>query len=91
MLKKFPLDKVSGTKSALFFPSLSPTYRSFTLNLRFLYELKHKVRFYKIVCRIFNFRFRFHFIKVHIFVQQKYKLFDFKMASWTLTDSLTFD
>ena len=81
MLKKFPLDKVSGTKSILFFPSRSPTYHSFTLNLRFLYKLKHKVRFSKTLCRIFHFRFRFLFIKVYVFVQQKYKLFDFKMDS----------
>ena len=37
-------------------------------NLRFLYELKHKVRLSKTVCGIFHFRFRFVFVKVYIFV-----------------------
>ena len=76
MLKKFPSDKINGTKNALFFLSRAPTHHSFTFNLRFLYELKHKVRFSKTVsCEIFHFRFRFVFIKVYIFVQQK---------AWTL-------
>ena len=44
---------------------------SFTFDLRFLYELKHKVRLSKTVCGIFHFQFRFVFIiKVYIFVQQ---------------------
>ena len=42
---------------------------SFTLNMRFLYELKRKFRLSKTVCGIFHFRFRFVFIKVYIFVQ----------------------
>ena len=75
MLKKFPSDKINGTKNALFFLSRAPTHHSFTFNLRFLYELKHKVRLSKTVCEIFHFRFRFVFIKVYIFVQQN---------SWTL-------
>ena len=65
MLKKFPSDK-----NALFFLSRAPTHHSFTFNLRFLYELKHKVRLSKTVCGIFHFRFRFVFIKDYIFVQQ---------------------
>ena len=75
MLKKFPSDKINGTKNALFFLSRAPTHHSFTFNLRFLYELKHKVRLSKTVCGIFHFRFRFVFIKVYIFVQQN---------AWTL-------
>ena len=70
MLKKFSSDKINGTKNALFFLSRVPTHHSFTFNLRFLYELKHKVRLSKTVCWIFHFRFRFVFIKVYIFVQQ---------------------
>ena len=66
MLKKFPSDKINGTKNALFFLSRAPTHHSFTFNLRFLYELKHKVRLSEAVCEIFNVRFRF----VFIFVQQ---------------------
>ena len=38
--------------------------------LRFLYQLKHKVRLSKTVWRIFHFWFRFVLIKVYIFVQQ---------------------
>ena len=54
-----------------FFHSQAPTHHSFTFNSRFLYELKHKVHLSKSVCGIFYFRFRFVFIKVYIFVQQK--------------------
>ena len=61
---------MNGTKSAFFFLSRAPTHHSFTFNLRFLYELKHKVRLSKTVCGIFHFRFRFIFNKVYIFVQQ---------------------
>ena len=57
-------------KFSSFFLSRAPTHHSFTFNLRFLYELKHKVRLSKTVCGIFHFRFRFVFIKVYIFVQQ---------------------
>ena len=45
------------------------------INLRFLYELKHKLRLSKTMCRIFHSRFRFAFIKVYIFIQQN---------AWTL-------
>ena len=70
MLKRYSSDKINDTKNALFFLSRGPTHYSFTFNLRFLYELNHKVRLSKIVCGIFHFRFRFVFIKVYIFVQQ---------------------
>ena len=75
MLKRLPSDKINGTKNALFFLSRAPTRRSFTFNFRFLYELKHKVRFSKTVCAISHFQFRFVFIKAYIFVQQN---------TWTL-------
>ena len=67
MLKKFPSNKINGTKYALFFISRAPTHHSFTFNLRFLYEPKHKVCLSKTVCGIFHFRFRFAFIKVHMY------------------------
>ena len=70
MLKKFPSDKINGTKNALFFLSRAPTHHSFTFNLGFLNELKQKVRLTKAVCGTFRFRFRFVFIKVYTFVQQ---------------------
>ena len=75
MFKKFPSNKINSTKNALFFLSPAPTHHSLTFNLRFLYELKHKVHLSKTVCEIFHFRFRFVFIKVYIFVQQN---------AWTL-------
>ena len=74
MLKKFPSDKIDATKNAFFF-SQAPIYHSSTFNLRFLYELKRKVRLSKTVSRIFHFRSCFVFIKVYIFVQQN---------AWTL-------
>ena len=72
MLKKFPSDKINGVKNALFFLSRAPAYHSLTF---FLYELKHKVSLSKTVCGIFYSRFRFVFVKVHIFVQ---------INAWTL-------
>ena len=47
MLKKIPSDKINGTKNALFFLSRAQTYHSFTFNMRFLCELKHKLRLSK--------------------------------------------
>ena len=70
MLKKSPSNKINGTKNAVLFLSQALTHHSFTFNLQFLYELKHKVRLSKFVFGIFHFRFRFVFIKVYIFVQQ---------------------
>ena len=74
ILKNFLSDKINGTRNALVFLSRAPAHRSFTFNLRFLYELKHKVHLFKTVCGIFHFRFLFVF-KVYIFVQQN---------AWTL-------
>ena len=67
-VKKVSSDKITGTKNPLFFLSRAPTRHSFTFNLRFLYELKHKIRLSKTVRGIFDFRFHFVFIKVYIFV-----------------------
>ena len=44
MLKIIPLEKINGTKNALFFLSRAPTHHSLTFNLPFLYELQQKVR-----------------------------------------------
>ena len=70
MSKKFPLNKINGTKNALVFLSQAPTENGFTFNLRFLYELNHKVRLFEFMCGISHCRFRFVFIEVYIFVQQ---------------------
>ena len=59
ILKKFPSDKINGTKNVLFFISRVPTHHSCTFDLRFLYELKLKVRLSKTVRGIFYFRFRY--------------------------------
>ena len=75
MLKNFALDKINATKDALFFLPQAPALRSFTFNVRFIYELKHEVYLSKTVCGIFCFQFCFFFIKINIFVQQK---------AWTL-------
>ena len=64
MLQKLPLDKINATRNALSFLWPSPTYHSFTFDLRFLYELKHKVRLSKTV---YDFPF---LIRFRIFVQQ---------------------
>ena len=70
ILKKLPSGKINGRKNVLSFLSRALSHHSFTLNLQFLYELKHKVRLSKAVRGIFHFCFRFVFIKVYIFVQQ---------------------
>ena len=62
MLKKFPSDKINGTKNALFFLSRAPTHHSFTFNLRFLYELKHKVRLSKTIFDSVSFLLKFIFL-----------------------------
>ena len=67
--------KKTVQKMLSLFLSRAPTHHSFTFNLRFLYELKHKVRLSKTMCWIFHFRFRFVFIKINIFFQQN---------TWTL-------
>ena len=70
MLKKLPLAKINGTKNALFFLSRAQTHHSFTFNLRFLYEVKHKVRLSFVGFSIFDsvlflLKFRFLFNKMH--------------------------
>ena len=62
-----------------FLLSRAPTQHSFTFDLWFLYELKHKVRPSKTLCGIFHFWFRFVFIKVHVF-NKMHKLFDLKTS-----------
>ena len=68
------LDKINSTKNAL---SSLFSY-SFTFNLRFLYELKHKVRLSKTVCGIFD---SFWFLLKFIFLFHKmHGFFDFKTS-----------
>ena len=74
MLKKFQFGQNKRYKTVLFLLRV-PTHHSFTFDLRFLYELKHKVRLSKTVRGIFHFPFRFVSIKVYIFVRQN---------AWTL-------
>ena len=70
MLKKIPMDKINGTKNALFFLSRTPTHHNFIFDLQFLYELNRKIRLSKTVRGIFHFQFGFVFNKVYIFLQQ---------------------
>ena len=72
ILNKFSLDKINGTKNALFFLPRAPTHHSFAFKLQFLHELKHKILLSKTVRGIFHFQFRFVFIKVCIFCSTKY-------------------
>ena len=71
MLKKFISVQINVAKNALFFLSQAATHFNFTLNLRFLYELRHKVYISGIVCEIFHIQFILFFIKVHILTPQK--------------------
>ena len=77
MLKNIPLGKINGAKNTLFFLSRAPTYHSFTFNLQFFYELKHKVRLSKTLCGIFHFRFRNSRIgKCSLTLEHKIELFN---------------
>ena len=69
MLKEIPFRQIIRYKNAFFFLR-APTYHSFTFNLWFLFELKHKVCLSKSVCGIFYFQFRLIFMKVYFFIQQ---------------------
>ena len=74
MLKKIPSGKINGTKMhSFFFHELQLI--SFTFNLQFLYELKHKVHLSKTACGIFHFPSRSVFIKLYISTQKN---------AWTL-------
>ena len=91
MLKKLPLNKISGTENALFFLSRGPTHHSFNFNFRILYHLKHKVGLSKTVHRIFHFRFRFFFIKFmflfnkqNSFQNQNNRKVTYSFAPWAL-------
>ena len=63
MLNKLPSDKINSTKNPSFFLSRAPTHHSFTFNLGFINELRHKVT---LKLRVgFRFPIRFVFIKVY--------------------------
>ena len=68
IFKKIPSDKMNGTKNAVCFLSRTSTHHSFIFNLGFLYKLKYKAHLSKTVCGIFDFWFRFVFIKAYFFV-----------------------
>ena len=52
----------NGTKNPLFFLLWAPTHHNFTFNLRFLYELKHKVRLSKTIFDSVSFLLKFIFL-----------------------------
>ena len=74
-VKKFPLNKINGAKEVLFFLSQAPNHHSFTFDLQFLDELKHKISLSNIVCGIFHFRFCFIFIEIYIFQQNTWSFY----------------
>ena len=70
MLKKISLRQYKRYRKCPLF-SRAPTHHSFTFNLRFLYELKHKFGLSKTICGIFHVQFSFIFIKVYFFCSKK--------------------
>ena len=72
--------QINVTKMHSFIFREAPTLHIFIFNALFFYELKHKVPLSKTVCAILSFQFRFLFIKVHIFLNKKHGLFDFKTS-----------
>ena len=67
MLKNFPSPKMNITQNVLFFHSRNQTHHSFSFNLQFLHELKHKVRLSKSCVGLLDLGFRLVFIKIYIF------------------------
>ena len=80
MLTKFPLEKTNGTKNYLFFLLQAPTHHSFTFNLRFLYELKHKDSSIKICMGFSIFDSISFLLKFIILLNKMQGSFDFKMS-----------
>ena len=80
MLKKIPSNKINGTKNALFFLSQAPTHHGFTFNLRFLHELKHKVRLLKLCVGFFIFDYVSFFLKFMFLFNKMHVVFDFKTS-----------
>ena len=80
MLKKFLLAKINGTKNAVFFLLRAPTHHSFTFNLRFLLELKHKVRLSKLYVGFSIFDFISLLLKFVFLFSKMHGLFDLKTS-----------
>ena len=78
MLKEFSSDKTKGTKNALFFLSWPSTHHSYTFNLQFLYELKHKVLFLKLCAGFSIFDAVALLLKLIFFFNKIHGHFDFK-------------
>ena len=62
------------------FFSLAPAHHSFTFNLRFLYELKHKVRLSKTACGFSVFDSVAFLLKFIFLFNKMHGLFDFKTS-----------
>ena len=77
ILKKFPSDKINGTKNALFFLR-APNDHSFIFNLQFLYEMKHMLCLSKKCVCEFPFWNLFLFYKSLLLFNKIHGLFDFK-------------
>ena len=78
ILKKFPSDKINGTKNTLFFLSRVPTHDSFTLNLRFLYDLKQRFVSLKLYVGFSIFGAVSFLLKFIFLFNKMHGLFDFK-------------
>ena len=70
-VKKFPSDKINGTKNV-------QPHHSSTFNLRLLHELKHNVRLSKSVCGIFHCQFCLVLIKFIFLFSEMHGLLTFK-------------
>ena len=78
MLKSFPSGKMNNTKNVLFFLSQAPAHHSYTFNLRFLYEMKHKVSLSKIEWNFHFFDSALFLLKIIFLLNKMYGLFHFK-------------
>ena len=77
ILKNLSSDKINGTKNIIFFLLRAPAHHSFTFNLRFSHELKHKVRLSKTVCVGFSiFKFIWFLLKFIFLLSKMHRIFD---------------
>ena len=79
-VKKFSFRQNKRYKKCPLFFLGAPTHHIFTLNLPFLYKLKHNVCPSEDVWEILHFRFPFVFINVYILFNEIHGLFNFRTS-----------
>ena len=82
--KKFPSDKINISKHALFLLLWATTHHSFTFNLRFLFELKHKLISLKMCVEFSIFDSASFLLKFMFLFNKKHWLFSFLIITFKI-------